>query len=760
MANNSNNVWRLFWTLIHEWFCATFIHLYIIHTILAFCNNNQRNNERAIDDIKTSDDTLERLRNITKLFSGKSNEDDEHQQLQKVEKFAPSEKIKNTFQKFEEIGLSNGHLEQENDEDEGPLANGIIRSTRRKTITKEHIPYHEMAEVKDKFEKGLVDVNKPRIEKRLDVRVQTGLTSSKKQAFEQGEFEQEIESHISKTPIETDLVAGLTSSKKQVFEQQQINNEMNMINKTNFIEHDVLAGVATETKAKFENGQISDSPRISTCSDEIASIVGTGLAQAKLSEFLSKIDAEQQNQRSVNRNIDIDAEQGLAIARRDQFASLANSEFKPTEKYIDVTAGLTNIIKEQYIADASKATTTTSKIEIPAVDIESGLTKNRAIVFEKPDETTVKRTVDIENELVERGVAKERVAMFKNLESGASSSITGSSGDTKIRVDENGHVVRESDKSEEIYFEKGQTKQLVEQWKTKQISPERDGIDEHIKHDAEIVQQGKAKNLVQMWKTIDKENTPPLERRGLRPITPPIDNERHILPPDDNEINSQNLNYIDDKANIELGHAKAARERFLQNAEQTNAINKRKTLKQFTPPPESFDINRRKSITPPYDGISITEQYTNNEEIMPIKGQAKSLKNRFIEFEQDARKIETSSSKIKYVPKRFVNTPAPKQLNTASTVDSTKCFGCHKTVYAMEKIEADRKVYHKSCFKCTHCKSILKLGNYTANDGQIYCKPHFLQLFAMKGNYSVGFGLNDYKTRWLPTSSPNNISNS
>jgi len=46
---------------------------------------------------------------------------------------------------------------------------------------------------------------------------------------------------------------------------------------------------------------------------------------------------------------------------------------------------------------------------------------------------------------------------------------------------------------------------------------------------------------------------------------------------------------------------------------------------------------------------------------------------------------------------------------------------------------------------------IFRLGNYTANDGQIYCKPHFLQLFAIKGNYSSGFGLNDHKTRWLPS---------
>ena len=36
-----------------------------------------------------------------------------------------------------------------------------------------------------------------------------------------------------------------------------------------------------------------------------------------------------------------------------------------------------------------------------------------------------------------------------------------------------------------------------------------------------------------MWKTIDKENTPPSERRGPRPITPPADNERHVILPED-----------------------------------------------------------------------------------------------------------------------------------------------------------------------------------------------------------------------------------
>jgi len=752
------------------------------------------NEDSSIDAAGGADDTLERLRNITKMFT-KANEGDEPQQLKKVEKLAPGDKIKNTFQKFEDIGSSNG-LQDEEEEDEDDTqpseSDGIIRSTRKKKAPKEHVPYHEMAEVKDKFEKGVVD-EKPRTEKRLDVRVQSGLASAKKQAFEQQQIENDA--NLTKTVvIDRDALAGAATEKKAKFEKGEFDHDYHELGSNRVqADADLLVGAATERKAKFESGQVSDRATTPTRRDEMSTMVETGLAQAKRSELLSKIDAEQQIQRSGDRHIDIDTEQGLATTRRDQLASLANTEFKSTEKHIDVTTGLASTIKEQYMADTSKSATARSTVQ--PVTVESGLAKSRATVFENPDETEIKRTVEIDNELLERGVAKERVAMFKNLQSGAQST-TGTGGDSKIRVDrvefsdtlvnmsvrlkikttdadknivsttsgeENGNVVRESDKREEIYFEKGQTKQLVEQWKTKQVSPDRDTPDAQVIRDAEILQQGKAKNLVEMWKTMDKENTPPPERRGPRAITPPADNERRLPSVEDDETASRKPGYADDKANIESGHAKAVRERLLQTAEQNSTATTRKQLKQVTPPPQSSDNGRRKSATPPDTSSSssgIIEQYNNNEEIVPTKGQAQSLKNRFAEFEKDALKVETASEKIKHTPKRFVDTPAPKQVNVEPAVDSTKCSVCNKTVYAMEKIEADKKVYHKSCFKCTHCKSILKLGNYTANDGQIYCKPHFLQLFAIKGNYSAGFGLNDHKARWQPSStSPSSISN-
>jgi len=37
-----------------------------------------------------------------------------------------------------------------------------------------------------------------------------------------------------------------------------------------------------------------------------------------------------------------------------------------------------------------------------------------------------------------------------------------------------------------------------------------------------------------------------------------------------------------------------------------------------------------------------------------------------------------------------------------------KCSVCEKTAYATERIMVNGKAYHKPCFRCTHCKSVLK----------------------------------------------------
>jgi len=43
-----------------------------------------------------------------------------------------------------------------------------------------------------------------------------------------------------------------------------------------------------------------------------------------------------------------------------------------------------------------------------------------------------------------------------------------------------------------------------------------------------------------------------------------------------------------------------------------------------------------------------------------------------------------------------------------------KCMACDKTVYLVDKLTADNRVYHKACFRCHHCKGTLKVSlSYT-----------------------------------------------
>ncbi|XP_033994540.1 LIM domain and actin-binding protein 1-like isoform X2 [Trematomus bernacchii] len=78
------------------------------------------------------------------------------------------------------------------------------------------------------------------------------------------------------------------------------------------------------------------------------------------------------------------------------------------------------------------------------------------------------------------------------------------------------------------------------------------------------------------------------------------------------------------------------------------------------------------------------------------------------------------------------------------------CVHCKKTVYLLEELVVLEHVYHKSCFRCFHCRNTLSLGNYASLHGKIYCKPHFSQLFKAKGNYDEGFGHRPHKELWEP----------
>ncbi|KAJ4962489.1 hypothetical protein NE237_022428 [Protea cynaroides] len=68
-----------------------------------------------------------------------------------------------------------------------------------------------------------------------------------------------------------------------------------------------------------------------------------------------------------------------------------------------------------------------------------------------------------------------------------------------------------------------------------------------------------------------------------------------------------------------------------------------------------------------------------------------------------------------------------------------KCMACDKTVYLVDQLTADNRIFHKACFRCHHCRSTLKLGNYNSFEGVLYCRPHFDQLFKRTGSLDKSF---------------------
>ncbi|XP_059186172.1 LIM domain and actin-binding protein 1-like [Centropristis striata] len=78
------------------------------------------------------------------------------------------------------------------------------------------------------------------------------------------------------------------------------------------------------------------------------------------------------------------------------------------------------------------------------------------------------------------------------------------------------------------------------------------------------------------------------------------------------------------------------------------------------------------------------------------------------------------------------------------------CIACLKTVYPLERLVALQHIYHKNCFRCVHCSTKLSLLTFASLHGNVYCKPHFSQLFKAKGNYDEGFGHRPHKELWEP----------
>eukprot|EP00118_Oscarella_pearsei_P029140 m.3756 g.3756 ORF g.3756 m.3756 type:complete len:1059 (+) comp9775_c0_seq1:48-3224(+) len=98
------------------------------------------------------------------------------------------------------------------------------------------------------------------------------------------------------------------------------------------------------------------------------------------------------------------------------------------------------------------------------------------------------------------------------------------------------------------------------------------------------------------------------------------------------------------------------------------------------------------------------------------------------------------------VPEVPVKQQLPKPSRPDRQLSSSEvCCFCAKRVYVMERLSAEGLFFHRQCFKCSHCATPLKLGNYAysrgidGQPGKFFCKPHYRQLFLSNPDV-VGYG--------------------
>nr|ABS50363.1 LIM domain protein variant [Cyathostominae sp. JM-2007a] len=76
-----------------------------------------------------------------------------------------------------------------------------------------------------------------------------------------------------------------------------------------------------------------------------------------------------------------------------------------------------------------------------------------------------------------------------------------------------------------------------------------------------------------------------------------------------------------------------------------------------------------------------------------------------------------------------------QKMKSAFTRDMTadeapkECAVCGKTVYPVERVFANKQLYHNQCFKCSKCEKKLTPTNYNSQQGALLCKVHMLEVF-------------------------------
>ncbi|XP_031330133.1 uncharacterized protein LOC116161072 isoform X3 [Photinus pyralis] len=96
----------------------------------------------------------------------------------------------------------------------------------------------------------------------------------------------------------------------------------------------------------------------------------------------------------------------------------------------------------------------------------------------------------------------------------------------------------------------------------------------------------------------------------------------------------------------------------------------------------------------------------------------------------------TKSKMLKSSFSKFDALQKKNQLNLQQVdqndTDTSNCKKCGRPVFQMERVIAERCVWHRNCFRCAECSKQLLVDNFESHEGTVYCKSHFKLLFQPK----------------------------
>uniref|UniRef100_A0A2C9JL33 LIM zinc-binding domain-containing protein n=1 Tax=Biomphalaria glabrata TaxID=6526 RepID=A0A2C9JL33_BIOGL len=267
------------------------------------------------------------------------------------------------------------------------------------------------------------------------------------------------------------------------------------------------------------------------------------------------------------------------------------------------------------------------------------------------------------------------------------------------------------------------------------------------RYEEELPERGSARNMVNKWKQLETAKSPGSTGRP-KEFTPPREEPR-----------------IAQQRNPKSPRTPLSPSGYDQL--DNGSVHPRDLPGQYQPLNEPTVFESTPEVR---EGV-LKESDTDWTEGMPKKDQAKKMLAKFQHIQEEAKKqspVPVSRKDSTYSEgsetesdhtmendnvKNDIGDKVGRSKSMRAAIQTEKCGACDKTVYAMERLEMNKRVYHKACFRCTQCKAVLTPKTFAINNEVIFCTNHYKQLFATKGNYDEGFGRVQHKKRW--SSNPN-----